>query len=153
MDTILTILGLAVLFIAVIWVFRRIGRFVQSADSPEEALQQAREEGLKYSWDEISVERLDGKRSFRNHVERLSRPDIPFKEVAQLAQSATPGLAALGLSAIARRDDVPERWTDDAIRKPEAGHRGHLPRVRRGRRAPRRPHAAVETVSSPSTQA
>jgi hypothetical protein len=49
-------------------------------------------------------------------VERLSRPDVPFKEVAQLAQSATPGIAALGLSAIALRDDVPEKWTDDAIR-------------------------------------
>jgi ATP-dependent Clp protease ATP-binding subunit ClpC len=116
MDTILTILGIALLIVAGVWLFRRIARFVRTADSPEEALKYGREDALKYSWDEISVERLDGKRSFRNHVERLRRPDIPFKEVAQLAQSATPGVAALGLSAIARRDDVPERWADDAVR-------------------------------------
>ena len=114
-DAIFTLVVLAAAIFVLVWLFRRIGAFVRAAESPEEAVEQARQDGLKYSWDEISVERLDGKRSFKAHAERLSRPDVPFKEVAQLAQSATPGLAALGLSAIARRDDVPERWVDDVI--------------------------------------
>ena len=115
-ESILTLLGIAVIFVGGIWLLGRIGRAVQGTESPEEALEQARQAALKLSWDEITVDRLDGKRSFRRHVERLSQPDIPFKEVAQLAQSATTGVAALGLSAIARRHDVPERWTDDAVR-------------------------------------
>lgn len=120
MDTVLTILGLAVLILVVVWVGRRIAaharRALSDADAVQLALEEARAEAVKLGWDEINVEALDAKRGFRRHVERLSRPDVPFKEVAQLAQSASAGVAALGLSAIARRDDVPERWTDDAIK-------------------------------------
>ena len=119
MDTVLTILGLAVLILVVVWIGRRIAahaRRALDADLVQLALEEARAEAVKLGWDEINVEALDAKRGFRRHVERLSRPDIPFKEVAQLAQSASAGVAALGLSAIARRDDVPEKWTDDAIK-------------------------------------
>jgi ATP-dependent Clp protease ATP-binding subunit ClpC len=120
MDTVFTVLGLAVLILAVVWIGRRIAararRALSDADPVQLALEEARSEALKLGWDEINVEALDAKRSFRRHVERLSRSDVPFKEVAQLAQSANAGVAALGLSAIARRDDVPEKWTDDAIR-------------------------------------
>ena len=120
MDTVLTILGLAVLILVVVWIGRRIAaharRALSDADPVQLALEEARAEAVKLGWDEINVEALDAKRGFRRHVERLSRPDIPFKEVAQLAQSASAGVAALGLSAIARRDDVPEKWTDDAIK-------------------------------------
>ena len=115
-EAILTLIGIVVLVAGGMWVLGRLGRALQGAETPEEALESARQDAVKLSWDEITVDRLDSKRSFRRHVERLSQSDIPFKEVAQLAQSATTGLAALGLSAIARRDDVPERWTDDAIR-------------------------------------
>jgi ATP-dependent Clp protease ATP-binding subunit ClpC len=115
-EAILTLLGIAVLVAAGLWLLGRIGRAVQGTESPEDALEQARQTAVKFSWDEISIDRLDSNRGFRRHVERLSQTDIPFKEVAQLAQSATAGIAALGLSAIAKRDDVPERWTDDAIR-------------------------------------
>jgi len=116
LEAVLTLLGIAVLVVAGMWVLGRIGRALQGTETPEEALDDARRDAVKLSWDEITVDKLDSKRSFRHHVERLSQPDIPFKEVAQLAQSGTPGIAALGLSAIAKRDDVPERWTDDAIR-------------------------------------
>ena len=40
----------------------------------------------------------------------------PLQGGGAVAQSASAGVAALGLSAIARRDDVPEKWTDDAIK-------------------------------------
>ena len=116
LEAILTLLAIAVLVGGGMWLLGRIGHAVQGKETPEEALESARQSALKLSWDEINVDRLDGKRSFRHHVERLSQPDIPFKEVAQLAQSASEGVAALGLSAIAKRDDLPERWTDDAIR-------------------------------------
>jgi ATP-dependent Clp protease ATP-binding subunit ClpC len=120
MDTVLAILGLAILILAVAWIGRRLAararRALSDADPVQLALEEARAEAVKLGWDEINVEALDAKRGFRRHVERLSRPDVPFKEVAQLAQSASAGVAALGLSAIARRDDVPEKWTDDAIR-------------------------------------
>ena len=120
MDTFLTILGLAVLIVVVVWVGRRALDRIQgaltSATPADEAIEEARAFALKQGWDEIGVEQLDANRGFRRHVERLSRSDVPFKEVAKLAQSGNAGIAALGLSAIARRDDVPEKWTDDAIR-------------------------------------
>jgi hypothetical protein len=116
LEAVLTLLGIAVLVVAGMWVLGRIGSALQGTETPEEALDSARKDAVKLSWDEITVDKLDSKRSFRHHVERLSQADIPFKEVAQLAQSGTPGIAALGLSGIARRDDVPERWADDAVR-------------------------------------
>jgi ATP-dependent Clp protease ATP-binding subunit ClpC len=115
-DAVLTLLGVVALVAVGFWLLGRVGRALKGSETPEEALEEARASALKLDWDEITVERLDAKRGFRRHVERLSRSDVPFKEVAQLAQSATAGIAALGLSAIARRDDVPEKWADDAIR-------------------------------------
>jgi len=116
MDSVLTVLGVAFSVLGGIWVVRRLVRGLRRVAGPEGAVEDARTMGLSIDWDELSVERLDRKRTFRRHVERLSEPDVPFEELAQMAHSATPGIAALGLSAIARRDDVPEKWTDDAIK-------------------------------------
>jgi hypothetical protein len=120
MDTFLNILGLAVLVVGATWLVRWIASALRGPRGegapPEEVLEEARQAALKFESDEISLERLDGNRTFRQHAERLSKPDVPFKEVAQLAQSPTSSIAALGLSAIAKRDDVPEKWPDDAIR-------------------------------------
>ena len=115
-DFVLTALGVVFLVLAGTWVVRRLARGLRRAASPEGAVEDARTMAVDIDWDQLSVERLDRKRAFRWHVERLSETDVPFAELAQMAQSATPGVAALGLSAIARRDDVPEKWTNDAIR-------------------------------------
>ena len=40
---------------------------------------------------------------------------IPFLEVSRLSKSESSGVAALGLSALARRDDLPAEWTTKAI--------------------------------------
>jgi ATP-dependent Clp protease ATP-binding subunit ClpC len=115
-ELVLTVLTIGAVIGVAAWLIGRIGRLIQGPEPPEEAVKEAREWALNLSWEEISVERLDAKRGFRRHVERLSQSDVPFKDVAQLAQSATAGVAALGLSAIAKRHDVPEKWADDAIR-------------------------------------
>lgn len=120
MDTVLNILGLAVLVVGATWLVRWIASAVRGPRGEgaplEQVLEEARQAALKFEWDEISLERLDGNRTFRQQAERLSKPDVPFREVAQLAQSPTSSIAALGLSAIAKRDDVPEKWASDAIR-------------------------------------
>src|SRR4029450_13272562 len=111
MDTVLNILGLAVLVVGATWLVRWIASAVRGPRGegapPEQVLEEARQAALKFEWDEISLERLDGNRTFRQQAERLSKPDVPFREVAQLAQSPTSSIAALGLSAIAKREDVP----------------------------------------------
>jgi ATP-dependent Clp protease ATP-binding subunit ClpC len=121
-DAFLTIVGLAALVVVAVWVLRRlVGRVRRPPRVPgsneNPALEDARAMALELDeWGDISVERLDRHRRFQRHVARLSQPDIPFEELVQLARSANLALAALGLSAIARRDDVPEKWTSDAIR-------------------------------------
>ena len=110
------LLVLAAVFFAGRWLLRRTSGWLIRSTDPTEAVEEGRTMALNIDWDELNIERLDRNRRFRGHVERLSQPDVPFAEVAQMAQSATPGVAALGLSAVARRDDVPEKWIDDAIR-------------------------------------
>jgi ATP-dependent Clp protease ATP-binding subunit ClpC len=117
MDTFAAVIAVLILVLAGWFALRAVVRRIRRARlSPEEAVEDARAMAVDIDWDQLEIERLDRNRAFRWHVERLSETDIPFKEVAQMAHSATPGVAALGLSAIARRDDVPEKWTTDAIR-------------------------------------
>ncbi|HET8652350.1 MAG TPA: AAA family ATPase [Gaiellaceae bacterium] len=115
-DALEPILGLAIIVLVATWLLRRVAWIRLRTADPKTAVEEARSMGAGLAWDELNLDRLDRKGSFRRHVERLSRPDVPFEELAQMAQSGTPGIAALGLSAIARRDDVPEKWTSDAIR-------------------------------------
>jgi ATP-dependent Clp protease ATP-binding subunit ClpC len=114
------LVGLVLALLGLLWIIRAIRTHVwprrKSSSSPESAIEEARAAGLKLDWDELGVDQLDANGRFQRHVERLSRPDIPFEEVAQLGQSGSPGIAALGLSTIARRDDVPEKWISNAIR-------------------------------------
>lgn len=118
--------GVVILVLAALglfWISRPLWRRLPlraSAATPESAVEEARAAGLKVDWDELGVDQLEANRTFQRHVERLSRSDVPFQEVAQLAQSGSPGIAALGLSAIVRRDDVPEKWISDAIRSKKA---------------------------------
>lgn len=117
MGSVATVIGLAILII-VLWLalsalVRRIRRAAQGLEA---AVEDARAMAVDIDWDMLGMEKLDRNRAFRRHVERLSQPDVPFAEVVQMARSATPGVAALGLSAIARRDDVPADWATDAIR-------------------------------------
>jgi hypothetical protein len=114
--------GVVILVLAaagLFWISRALWRHLPvraSAATPESAIEEARAAGLKLDWDELGVDQLSANRGFQGHVERLSRSDVAFQDVAQLAQSGSPGIAALGLSTIARRDDVPEKWISDAIR-------------------------------------
>ena len=59
MDTVLTILGLAVLILVVVWIGRRIAaharRTLSDADPVQLALEEARAEAVKLGWDEINV--------------------------------------------------------------------------------------------------
>src|SRR5215210_1917020 len=89
------------------------------ASSPSElkaVLEQARGVGLEFDWDQVDRERLALSQQFQQQVDRLSQADVPFEEVARLAKSERPGVAALGLSAIARRSDVPEDWPVEAVK-------------------------------------
>jgi ATP-dependent Clp protease ATP-binding subunit ClpC len=109
---VLALVGLA-------WVVRPLWRRLPvhaSASTPEAAIEEARAAGLKLDWTEIDVDQLEANRAFQRHVTRMSESDIPFPEVAQLAQSGSPGIAALGLYAIAKRDDIPEKWISNTIR-------------------------------------
>lgn len=114
------LVALVLALLGLLWIIRATRTHVwprrKSSSSPESAIEEARAVGLKLDWDELGVDQLDANGRFQRHVERLSRSDIPFEEVAQLGQSGSPGIAALGLSAIARRDDVPEKWISNAIR-------------------------------------
>jgi ATP-dependent Clp protease ATP-binding subunit ClpC len=122
MDTFLTVLtiiaygALVILVVGLILEGRDWLRNRRLAAGDASAVEQARAAAMTLDWEELSVERLDRHRGMQRHVERLSDSEIPFDEVAQLARSTTPGVAALALSAIARRDDVPEKWTSDAVR-------------------------------------
>jgi ATP-dependent Clp protease ATP-binding subunit ClpC len=112
-----SLLVLAVL--GLVWIIRPLWRRLPmraSAGTPEAAIEEARAAGLKLDWTEIDVDQLEANRGFQRHAGRLSEPDIPFQEVAQLAQSGSPGIAALGLYAIAKRDDIPEKWISNTIR-------------------------------------
>ena len=110
-----TALFLVAVAVAAVWLFRRFSGWTIRNTEPKEAVEDARSFGVGIGWEELEIERLDHKRTFQHHVERLSRPDIPFEELAQMAHSTTGGVAALGLSAIARRDDVPEKWVNDVL--------------------------------------
>src|SRR5215510_14397995 len=119
METFLGWVSLALTVLGAIWLYRlaksRFGSGSAGGTS-EEAIENARKAGLKIEWDELEIDQLDANRGFQRHVERVAQSDVPFQEVAQLAQSGSPGIAALGLSAIAKRDDVPEKWISNAIR-------------------------------------
>jgi hypothetical protein len=64
MDTFLNILGLAVLVVGATWLVRWIASALRGPRGegapPEEVLEEARQAALKFEWDEISLERLDG---------------------------------------------------------------------------------------------
>jgi ATP-dependent Clp protease ATP-binding subunit ClpC len=115
-DLLQGVLAVAMVVVIGVWILRRFSGPLLRAEKPEDAVEEARAMAVDIGWDELDIERLDRKRAFKRHVERLSEPDVPFAELAQMAHSPTPGIAALGLSAIARRDDVPEKWPQEALR-------------------------------------
>ena len=115
-DLLQAVLAIAMVVVIGVWILRRFSGPLLRAEKPEDAVEEARAMAVDIGWDELDIERLDRKRAFKRHVERLSEPDVPFAELAQMAHSPTPGIAALGLSAIARRDDVPEKWPQEALR-------------------------------------
>ena len=65
----------------------------------------------------FSVERLARRKEAQDEIEILSQAEIPFIDVSRLAKSAKVGVAALGLAAIVRRDDIPAEWTTEALRR------------------------------------
>jgi hypothetical protein len=79
-------------------------------------IEEARGIGLQIGWEDISVDRLARKKEAQEQVEILCQPEIPFVEVQRLAKSEQVGVSALGLAAIARRDDIPVEWTTQAAR-------------------------------------
>ncbi len=87
-----------------------------SSRSVKETIENARAVALQFSWEEINVERLARKPEAQEQIEILRRPEIPFVEVQRLAKNENAGVCALGLAAIAERDDIPSEWTTQAIK-------------------------------------
>lgn len=86
-----------------------------STTTDDPVVEGARATALELSYDDLNVEWLDRHSAFQTHVERLSRPSVPMDAVVQLTRSESPAAAALGRSALARRDDLPDDWTTKAI--------------------------------------
>src|SRR5215210_3342176 len=123
MDTLLGLVLFALAIAGAVWIARAIrARFashparegVPAAELPP-VLEEARTFALGLGYEEITPDRLERNSRFRQHAERLSKPDIPFEELSRLARSDTPAIAALGLSAIARRGVVPDGWPTTAV--------------------------------------
>ena len=79
-------------------------------------IEEARTVGLQINWEDISVDRLARKKEAQEQIEILREPEIPFVEVQRLAKSEQVGVSALGLAAIAQRDDIPVEWTTQAVK-------------------------------------
>jgi len=114
-------------FGAIDWLKERLARrrgrpAATSIDSAEAsagaraAVEHAFEVGVDLSeleW--ASIEVVERERRFAREAERLSRPDIRFEEVRQLAKTTHVVAAGIALIAISKRSDVPATWTTEAI--------------------------------------
>ena len=68
------------------------------------------------AWFMMSPDALDLEPGFQSAVEALADEETPVSDVIDLARHPDGWAASMALAALVRRDDVPEEWTDAAIR-------------------------------------
>lgn len=67
-----------------------------------------------YEW--ADPERLPRDKRFEDEVARLALPEIDVDAVLRLSRGNNAYVACMALAALAKRDDVPQWWTDSAVR-------------------------------------
>jgi ATP-dependent Clp protease ATP-binding subunit ClpC len=82
------------------------------------ALAHAHAEALEQTsaWFMMTPEALELEPGFRAAVEALADESAPVSDVVELARHPDGWVASMALVALERRDDVPDEWTDAAIR-------------------------------------
>jgi hypothetical protein len=85
---------------------------------PQAQIDRARELAvtLRKDFDVADEASLGRDPRFREAEAALASTDLPVEAVLELVRDTDPFVAALGLSALARRPDIPPLWTDWAIR-------------------------------------
>ena len=54
--------------------------------------------------------------SFKDEVERLAQRELDVDAVMRMSRDTNAYVACMALAALAERDDVPQEWTDSAVR-------------------------------------
>jgi ATP-dependent Clp protease ATP-binding subunit ClpC len=118
----LVVLGLAVL--GAYWLYSRLRERLRARPASGHVVEPPAEDGpvaryqrlaRELGQDANDLDTLGRNERFRAAVHELASPSTPVDVAMTLARSTEFAVAALGLTALAERDTVPQEWTDRAI--------------------------------------